>query len=305
MGTSVEVRAYGGAEATRRDAIDEAFGAIAEVDRLMSNYREDSELSHLNRDAARGLVKVSDPLYSVLEAAQRVSEASGGVFDVTVGPLVRLWGFKDKRPHVPTREELDGVRPLVSYKNLILEAPSHAVRFLRPGVELDLGGIAKGFAVELAANVLRSHSLSGFIDAGGNQYLLGSPPGKEEWSVGVRDPMAPERLLGTLRLREGSVSTSSQGANFLEASGRRYGHILDPRSLEPSEASLSATVVSKDGTLADALSKVVFILGPQEGLRALRSFPGTEGLVAYRRSDGRTAIASSPALAGLFMPTSP
>jgi thiamine biosynthesis lipoprotein ApbE len=131
MGTSVQVQASGGDEATRRTAIDEAFAAFDEVDRLMSNYRDDSELALINRSAARGVVSVSDPMFGVLDAARRVSSASQGAFDITVGPLVRLWGFHDKKPHVPTDAELATVRTLVDYRNVLLDAEHHTVRFAR------------------------------------------------------------------------------------------------------------------------------------------------------------------------------
>jgi thiamine biosynthesis lipoprotein len=304
MGTSVEVEAYGGSGSERRAAIDEAFAAIAEVDRLMSNYRDDSELAQINGNADRVAVKISAPMLSILEAAQRVSALSEGAFDITVGPLVRLWGFHDKKAHVPTPEELARVRPLVGYKNLLIDESLSTARFARPGVELDLGGIAKGFAVELAANVLRKRGLAGFIDAGGNQYLLGHPPGKDSWRVGIKNPDAPDGLLGVLEVGEGSVSTSAQNANFLTAGNRTYGHILDPRTLQPSDAALSATIVSPDGTFADALSKVGFILGPGRGLAIIESFPQTAGLIAYRQPDGRVGIATSPRLRGRFHPTS-
>jgi thiamine biosynthesis lipoprotein len=300
MGTSVEVEAFGADVSARRVAIDEAFGAIAEVDRLMSNYRDDSELSRINRDADREAVKVSDPMLSVLRAAAQVSARSGGAFDVTVGPLVRLWGFHDKTPHIPTGEELDRVRPLVGYTNVLIDETQHTVRFARPGVELDLGGIAKGFAVEVAANVLRGHGLGGFVDAGGNQYMIGHPPGKASWSLGIKNPDAKSGLLGVLEVGEGSVSTSAQNANFLTAGDRKYGHILDPRTLQPSEGALSVTIVSPDGTLADALSKVGFVLGPQKGLTAIESFPEAAALIAYRQPDGGIGILLSQRLAGKF-----
>lgn len=300
MGTSILVEAFGGEEAARRLAIDEAFAAMAEVDRLMSNYRDDSELARINRMAGREAVTVSDPMLSILQAAQRVSLASGGAFDVTVGPLVRLWGFHDKQPHLPTPAELAGVRPLVGYQNVVIDEDRHTVRFVRPGVEIDLSGIAKGFAVELAAGVLRRHGLGGFVDAGGNQYLLGKPPGKKNWSIGIKSPDAPDRLLGVLELGEGSVATSAQNANYLSAGGRRYGHLLDPRTLQPSEASLSVTVVAPDGTLGDALTKAGFLLGPRQGLKVIESFPQTVGLIAYRKPDGSVGVAVSKSLAGRF-----
>lgn len=305
MGTSIEVEAFGGSADARRAAIDEAFAAMREVDRLMSNYRDDSELALVNRGAADGPVHVSNPLFSVLAAAQRISDASHGAFDMTVGPLVRLWGFHDKKPHLPTPGELAAVRPLVDYRNVLLDADAHTVKFARPGVEIDLGGIGKGFAVEIAASVLRQHGLAGFVDAGGNQYLLGLPPGKRTWSVGVTDPDAPARLLGVIDTGETSVSTSADYANFLVANGKQYGHELDPHTLEPSTAALSVTIVSRDGTLADAMSKAAFILGPKDGLALIESVPGMEGVIAWRRPDGHVGVAVSSGLRTRFHKTAP
>jgi FAD:protein FMN transferase len=300
MGTSMEVEAFGGDAEVRRAAIAEAFAAIAEVDRLMSNYRDDSELALINRAAAREAVRISDPMLSVLQAAQQVSARSAGAFDVTVGPLVRLWGFHDKKPHLPSPSELAAIRPLVDYRNLLIDPQQHTIRFVRVGVEIDLGGIAKGFAVELAADVLRRHGLAGFVDAGGNQYLLGIPPGKHLWTVGVKNPDKPQVLLGTIDSLEQSVSTSADYANFLIADGHKYGHILDPHVLRPSDAALSVTILSRDGTLADAMSKAAFVLGPKAGLELIDSFPDMSGLIAYRNYDGSIGLAVSQRLKGAF-----
>ena len=221
---------FRGTVAERRTAIDEAFGAMAEVDRLMSNYRDDSELSRINRDAAHDNVAVSDPMFSVLDAAQRISERSSGAFDVTVGPLVRLWGFHDRKPHEPTNAELAGVRPLVGYRNLLIDRERHTVHFARSGVEIDLGGIAKGFAVELAANALRRHGLQGFIDAGGNQYLLGLPPGKRAWNAGIVNPEPPGSCLESRETMGTSVSTSAGSANFRQSMVIRRTHSGSPHA---------------------------------------------------------------------------
>lgn len=304
MGTSIAVEAYGGTADARRAAIEEAFGAFAEVDRLMSDYRPDSELARVNRTASREAVRVSEPLFSVLHAAELVSVRSGGAFDVTVGPLVALWGFHDKKPHLPSPSELAAMRPLVDYGNVTLDAKQQTVRFRRDGVAVDLGGIAKGFAVELAGGVLKRRGLSGLIDAGGNQYLLGTPPGKPLWSVGVRHPDARDRLLGAIETGETSVSTSADDANFLTVNGRTYGHILDPHTLRPSDAALSVTVLARDGTLADAMSKAAFILGPKAGLELIDSFPGMSGVIAYREAGGGVGIAISDRLRRGWRPAS-
>ncbi len=302
MGTSVALEATGGDATGRHAAIGEAFAAIAEVDRLMSNYRDDSELARINRFAADEAVPASDPMISVLTAAQQVSARSHGAFDVTVGPLVMLWGFHDRRPHLPSREEFDAVRPLVDPRNLLVDPAHRTVSFSRQGVALDLGGIAKGFAVEVAANVLRRHGLSGQVDAGGNEYLLGSPPDRPRWTVGVKDPDARDRLLGLIDTGETAISTSAEYSNFVTLDGKAYGHILDPRTLRPAEAALSATVFSRDGTLADAVSTAAFVLGPSAGLALIDSFDGMSGVIAYRKPDGRIGLAISERLRPHFRP---
>ena len=300
MGTSVLVETHGGATPARAAAIDEAFAAIAEVDRLMSNYRSDSELTRLNREGAARDVALSEPLYKVLEAAQQVSHDSGGAFDVTVGPLVRLWGFFDKKPHVPSAAELASVRPLVDFRNVLLNPDRRTAHFARDGVEIDLGGIAKGFAVEIAAAVIARHGLAGLIDAGGNQFVVGTPVGKTAWTFGIKNPDNPSVLLGVVEVTGGSVATSADYGNFLVANGTKYGHLLDPRSLRPAGASLSVTILSNDGTLADAATKAAFVLGPVQGLAFIDANPALAGLIAYRGSDGSIRIALSKRLGERF-----
>lgn len=303
MGTSITIEASGGTAGSRAAVLEEAFAALMEVDRLMSNYRPDSELMRVNAEAAVRPVRVSDPTWAVLATAMRVSRASAGTFDITVGPLVRLWGFHDKKPHVPTGEELRRVRPIVGYENVVLDEAAHTVRFRHPGVELDLGGIAKGFGVELAGGVLRRHGYSGLIDAGGNQYLVGRPANHPRWRVGIADPDAPARILGTLELDGGAVSTSGGYHNYFVSGGRTYGHLLDPRTLRPGEAALSVTIVSPDAALADALSKPAYLLGPEAGLRAVESFSGTMALIAYRGTNGDVELRMSEGLKNRFRRT--
>ena len=207
MGTSVEVRAVGGDAATRAEAIQEAFAAIAEVDRVMSNWRADSEITAANRDAADFAVRLSDPLFSVIQAGQTVADRSGGAFDMTVGPLIRLWGFRPRNPQMPTSPNWTwcGARELPEHP---ARPGRPTVRFVRPGVEIDLGGIAKGFAVELAAGVFDTWPRR-FHRRRRQPVHAGAPDRQATWIVGVRDPDRVDGLLGTLELPPGSVSTSA------------------------------------------------------------------------------------------------
>ena len=238
----------------------------------MSDYRADSEVTRVNQAAADSPVVVSAPLMAVLSAGERVSRESQGAFDVTLRPALMLWGFKNHAPHIPTSQEIGEVQPLIGYRHLVLDPTTQSVHFARGGMAIDLEGLAKGFATELAAESLRRRDLSGVIDAGGTQYMVGNPLGKEAWSVGIGHPDRQGALIGALDLAGGAISTTSDVSNTLPSS-RALGRVLDPRTLQPSAASLSATVVSDDGTLANALSRAVFVLGPVDGLALLDRFP--------------------------------
>lgn len=281
MGTSVRVEVYGGASAAvRNDAADEAFGAVREVDRVMSDYRADSELSRLNAVAATTPVVASAPLLAVLRAALGVSRASGGAFDITERPALVAWGLKDGHPRVASAAQLAALRPLVDYRRVHVDEATGRVALEHAGMALDLGGIAKGFAVEVAAGSLRRRGLSGVVDAGGVQFMVGTPMGKAAWSVGLGDPAHAGQVLGAIDVTGGAVATVAEGSSYaLPGAPPAPGQPLDPRTLQPSHASLSATVISPDGTLANALAHAVFVLGPEAGLRLLAPYPDTWGIV--------------------------
>lgn len=305
MGTAVHVEAYGGAAAARQTAIDESYAAMAEVDRVMSTYRDDSELSRVNREAARSAVPVSAPLWRVLEAAQLLNDRSRGAYDMTIGPALALWGFPSRAPRVPAPSEIAHVRPLVNGTNVVLERAEQSVRFTRAGVALDLGGLAKGFAVELAAGVLRRHGMSGYIDAGGTQYLLGRPPGRAAWRVGIEDPDRPADMLGVLEIDEGAVSMAGGSRQMFALEGHRYSYVLDPRTLRPADNALSVVVVSRDATMADGLAEPALALGARAGLDLVESFPGTAAVIVYRDATHRVALAMSESLRVRFRRVAP
>jgi len=302
MGTSIRVEAFGGDPEARQHAGEEAFAAVAEVDRLMSSYRTDSELAAVNRGAAAGPVPVSAPLFSVLEAAERVARQSDGAFDVTIGPLLQVWGVRNHQPRVPGAAEVAALRPLVDYRNVLLDPRAHTVHFARGGMEIDLEGIAKGFAAEVAAGSLRRRQLSGVVDAGGAQYLVGAPPGKTSWSVGIGRPDRPGDLVGSVDVGETAIASCAD-ASAPSTAGAGATHMLfDPRTLQPATASLAVTIVSADGAVAAALCRAALVLGPEQGLPLLNSFDLTWGVVAVRGSDGQIAVAVSPGHRTAFHP---
>ena len=301
MGTSITIEVYGGNPGSRTEAIDEAFASMAEIDRLMSNYRPDSELAQINGQAALHPVRVSAPMWGVLSAAQLVSGRERGTFDITVGPLITgSRGFHDKKPHIPTRDELQQVRPLIGYEHMVLDRA-----IADRGVHAERGGDRsrrhrKGLRGRArrrraaATRILGSHRRRG-------QSVPGRPPcGKSSWQVGIEDPDKPGGLLGVLDVDGGAISTSGGYHNFFVANGKTYGHLLDPQSLRPADSALSVTIVSPDATLADALSKPAFILGPVAGLKLVESFPGTLAIIATRGAGGGVVLTMSAPLRAHF-----
>lgn len=267
MGTSMRVEIVGGDTALRQQAADDAFAAIAEVDRLMSSYRPDSEIRRANIAAAAGPVSLSAPLFAVVAAGQRLAAASGGAFSLT--PAWR-----------------DNVL-------LMLDLPTRSLRLTTP-VTVSVDGLAKGFAAELAAGSLSRRGLSGTIDTSGTQFMVGAPPGRTTWSVGIAHPLQRGRVLGAIDVAGGAVATVSAAAAP-----------RDPRTGQVATISLSATVVSPDGAVADALSKAMFVLGPADGLALLATYPDTWGVVAYRGPHGTVSIAVSPGHTAAFHPRTP
>lgn len=299
MGTSVRVEVYGGTPVSRQQAADEAFLAIAEVDRVMSDYRDDSELARINRAAATQAMAVSDPLFAVLSAADRVARESNGAFDITMRPLSVMWGLKSSTPRTPSPADLSAVRALVDFRNLQLDSRTRTVHLARSGMALDLGGVAKGFAAEIAAGSLTRRGLSGVVDISGHQFMVGHPLGKTSWSVGIADPFHPGRLLGAVDLDRGGVSTTAAAAS--ERGGGHSRSVLDPRTLQPATRCVSATVISTDGTLAQALSNAACVMA-ESGVALLSRFPDTWGVIVVPQRDGSLAVTVSPGYVHRFHP---
>lgn len=276
MGTICTVTAAGPDSLRCAHAVRHAFEAMKEVDRLMSLYRPESSLSRLNRTGHAAWVVVEPSLFDVIASAQEYARLSEGAFDATVGPLVRLWGFFEKRGHLPLSEAEAGVRDRVGYGHVLVDSTRRAVRFDRPGVEIDLGGIAKGYALDRAAQALRSEGIETTrIDVGGNLFILGGPA----W-IGVAHPLARDSLLCRVEVRDQAVSTSGSSENFFVFEGVRYSHIFDPRTGRPvsNNGLLSVTVVAPEGMASDALSTAAFVMGPEKGLALIEGIPGSGAL---------------------------
>ena len=272
------IDAYGPDAAALPPIVEKAFDEVDRIDRLMSNYKADSALSEVNREAARHPVAVDPELFGFLVEAMRYSRESGGAFDITVGPLMKAWGFFNGEGRVPDETGLASARRHVGAGHVVLDPAARTIAFDDPGVELDLGGIAKGYAVDRAVGVLRERGVAAaLVSAGGSTtYGLGAPPGREAWDVALQDPLDSRKTALTLRLKNRAISVAGSSEKFFEAGAMRYSHIMDPRTGRPAQGVLSAAVLAGTGTAGDALDDAFFVLGPDASRAYLRRRGGSE-----------------------------
>ena len=274
------------------EAAEAVFEVFRRVDAEMSEWQESSPLSEVNRRAGGEPVAVPAELLGVIRRGIEIGELTGGAFDVTWAALWGLWDFRAAEPRVPPADEVARRAQVVNYRRLELDEAAGTVRLPEPGMMIGLGGIAKGHALERAAAVLRERGLESFLlVSGGQVYAAGDRAGRGAWRVGIRDPRGgPEDLFARLELRDASASTSGDYESFFLADGVRYHHILDPRTGRPARGLRSATVVSGDPVLADALSTGIFVMGPEAGLALAERLPGAEAVLID--DDGRVLVTS-------------
>lgn len=275
MGTVVEIVAAGQSSGRLDTAIDAAFAEMARLENLLSSHRQESEISRLSRDS-RGLMVAAETA-EVIALGQDVAQHSGGAFDMTLGALKELWGFDAALPAVPAKEALAATLAGIGPDALALQGRQVVKR--APQLQVDLGGIAKGYAVDRAIAVLQEHGVtSAAINAGGDMYLLGQRP-QRPWRIAIQHPRQQDAVLETVQVRDRAVVTSGDYERFFELAGQRYHHILDPQTGLPARGCQSVTIIADSVALGDALATAVFVLGPQAGLQLLAQYPGSQGLV--------------------------
>ena len=270
--------AYGSRRDELATIVESALDEVDRIDRLMSHYQPESPLSRLNREAARGPVVVERELFEFIARAIGYSVESRGAFDITVGPLMKAWGFFLGDGRIPSDGELRDVRRRVGYRHVVLDASRQSVHFDRPGIELDLGGIAKGYAVDRAVALLRARGVRAALvnGCGSSVFALGAPPGTDGWPMVVPDPKDATRVALTLTLKDRALSVSGSSEKFFEVAGRRYSHIMDPRTGRPVQGVLTVFVLTDDGTTGDALDNALFVLGPKRSRDLLRRHAGVD-----------------------------
>ena len=280
MGTLCEVQVYHDDPAAGRVAAGAALDAMQRVDARLSNYRPDSELSAMNRDASRAPFPASAELFDFVSQCGRYHQATDRAFDPTVGPLVRAWGFLTPHPERPSAAAVAEARARSGFEKVTLDAGAHTVAYRGAGVEIDPGGIGKGYAVDRAVNELTQRGIrSALVSAGGSTVAaIGAPPGRPAWNIAVRNPNDPERPLAFVGLRDTSLSTSGVTERAVQVDGRRYGHLFDPRTGTPVEHMCQVTVVAPTGTASDALTKAAFILARGTVQRLFEAVPGVHAM---------------------------
>ena len=267
MGSTFSLVLYGEDRRGMEAASNEVFDEVRRLDNLLSNYKPDSEWSKVNREAADHPVRVSKELFDLLEACVGYSRQSEGTFDITVGPLMKLWGFfgLENAPRPPTAGEVAETMKRMGYRNVVLDESSRTVAFAKKGIELDPGGVGKGYAVDRATEILRKHKItSGLVSGGGSSiYAIGTPPGEAGWEIRIEDPLNRRRAAAVATLKDESLSTSGTSEKFFVAEGQTWSHIMDPRTGYPARGTLAVSVIAPRALDSEVWAKPYFIHGRQ------------------------------------------
>ena len=277
MGCTYVIVAYTNQPEKTALLLSQALDEVDRIDAFMSHYKKESALSRINREAALRSMVIDGELFDFIERCLEYSRVSDGAFDITVGRLMKVWGFFDGNPRVPSAEALRDAVAQSGYKHVILNRAERSIRFARPGIELDPGGIGKGYAVDRAIAILKSHGVTrALVNAGGSTiFAIGTPPAESGWEVKIDG-------YTQVRLRDRALSVSGAYSKSFESDGIRYGHILDPRTGWPVQGIDKVIVIAGSGTEADALDNVLFVMGPDASREFLKQRGGAEAFFITR-----------------------
>ncbi len=276
MGVDARIVVYAPNQKIAEDACSAAFARIAALDTIMSDYRRDSELMHLCEKSGGPAVRVSSDLFRVLQRAQQVSRESKGTFDVTVGPVIALWRKARKTAILPDPAEIERARQLVGWQKVRLNAKACTVQLTVRGMKLDLGGIGKGYAADEAQHVLKQHGINhALVELGGDIVVTDAPPKTNGWSIRVPNAGKDKEPVD-LQFAHCAVSTSGDTEQFVVIGGKRYSHIVDPRTGQAITKRVQVTLIAPNGLTSDPLSKAFSLLEEEDRNRLLRSYPGTK-----------------------------
>lgn len=281
MDTVMTLTAYG---ENAGKAIDAAYDRIDEIEQMASSSISTSDVSKINKAAGKSYVKVHPEVLKMIKTAVQYSELSDGAFDITVRPLIQLWGIGTKNERVPSASEIKKVLPLVGYKNISIDEKNSSIKLMKKGMSIDLGGIAKGFATDETEKIFKKYGVKSAVISLGESsiYTLGSKPGGSVWSVAVINPRDTESssYLGILHLPEIALATSGDYQRYFIKNGKRYHHILNPFTGYPAESGIMSDTITVDSNvadcnmLADLCTKIVFVYGVEKGFAIIDKIPG-------------------------------
>lgn len=288
MGTVVQITLIDGNRKNYEAASEKAFTEIKRLDEIFSSYKEESDVARMTKAAGRAPVKVSPETIDVLEAAVKVSAMTDGAFDPTVGSLAQLWGPSGEKNIVPDKKDIQRLLPLVDYKLITVDRDNRLAGLKKAGMSINLGGIAKGYIVKKAADVLKREGVTrGIVHAGGDMAVF-EKPGSKAFVIGIQHPRE-KKLLAEVYLENGGVSTSGDYERFFIVNGVRYNHILDPKTGMPATGSTSVTIVHEDPSISDGLSTGVFVMGSAKGLALVDGMNNTGALIVDEGGNVKTS----------------
>jgi len=289
MGIEVEFILRDSDETHAQKASESAFAEMARLEGILSNWKENSKISKINRSQAGKWIPVSREIFEVLSKGMKISESTNGAFDLTVGKLTRLWGFYTGEPKKPSKEKLDEALAVVDYSLIELDSKKQALLIKKSGVEIDLGGVAKGYILEKGFEVLKSFGIkAGLINGSGDIYVWGKKPGDKLWNIAVEDPLNRNRPLTILSVTDTAIFSSGDYERKFIEEGKVYHHILDPKTGLPANKCHGVTIIGKSISDINGLSSAVFVLGPEEGISFIEKNPGLSAIVVD--ADGKVIL---------------
>ncbi|HNP28907.1 MAG TPA: FAD:protein FMN transferase [Nitrospirales bacterium] len=291
MGTVVFVTAVGADERVANRAAQAGLDEIRRLEELLSTWIPTSELSRVNAAAGREAVPVSQETFDVVERSLEMAQLTNGGFNIAVGPAVKAWNASGEG-YVPTQEDLDALRPQMDLAYMQLDEKTRSVWLRRPGMSIDVGGIGKGYAADLASKVMQAAgATAGVVALSGDIKTFGRMPDDQRFVFGIQHPRKEQgEVLGRIELENEAVSTAGDYQRFFMKDGIRYHHILDPRTLQPAPSCQSVTVIATEGVMADGLDTGIFVMGPEQGMALIESLPDVEGVIVDQ--EGRISVSS-------------
>lgn len=306
MGTELHLTAWTADEAGANAAFEAVFQEMDRLEALLSNWKPTSDVEQLNAAAGKHPIRVASDLRDVLRTARQVSEWTGGKFDVTWGAMSSLWKFdyQNQDNSIPDPVQVARQRKLIDFRKVVVDEDAGTAFIEREGMNVNLGGIGKGYAVDRARDILRRRGFHDFIvQFGGDMYVGGLRDG-HMWRLGIQDPRGPgDQIFAQIDLTDSTFSTSGDYARAFVKNGKRYHHIIDPDTGEPAAGCRSVTIITSSATIADGLSKGVFILGPEAGMALIQRLPGVEGVIVSSKNEVLVSPGIKGRLTVLSMPT--